>query len=277
MPELPEVETVCRALRPHLVGRRIAGVATTVPSLRRTLDADALRETCVGRDILGVRRRAKYIVVELSGESVLVLHLGMTGNLRLAPGEEPLRPHDRVIWTFADGDTCRLADIRRFGAVEISSIPAPGALPDALRRLGLEPLSHDFNADRLYSATRGRSRPIKNLLLDQSVVAGVGNIYASEALFRAGVRPQRPSGRLGKRSCQGLVAAIKAVLAEAIEHGGTTISDFRTPDGSEGKFRVQLQVYGKAEQPCTRCGGGARIRRIVQSGRSSFYCPHCQR
>ncbi len=276
MPELPEVETVCRALRPHLLGKIIRQVEITVPSLREPLDLPALRRAVKNRKILDVRRRAKFIIVELTGRRALLLHLGMTGAFRICPLAEKPDAHDRVLWTLSGKRSWRLHDPRRFGCVKACRLERAGAWPAELDYLGPEPLGDSFNTGFLFQITRKRQRSIKLLLMDQKIVAGIGNIYASEALFRAGVRPGRACGRLTRRECRGLVRACKAVLRESIQAGGTTISDFRSVDGSEGRFKRKLDVYGRADEACHRCRKGT-IRRIVQGGRSTYYCPRCQR
>jgi len=277
MPELPEVETICRSLCPQLVGREILDVRTTTAMLRLPLCVAALRDCCVGRAVVDVRRRGKYLIVELSGDCGLLIHLGMTGAFRIEPADAPASRHDRVAWVLSDGRVWRFADVRRFGSVQPCELPGAGATPACLQHLGPEPLGSAFTGDYLHCATRGRRRPIKNLIMDQGVVVGVGNIYANEALFRAGLRPRRASGRLSRAACLRLVAAVKEVLEEAISYGGTTISDYRQVDGTEGKFRTRLDAYGRHGEPCPRCGDGALIRRVVLGGRASFYCPRCQR
>ena len=277
MPELPEVETVVRGLRPHLVGAQISDVTATVERLRTAVDLPRLREACRGRTIRAVRRRAKFIVVELDGEVGMLLHLGMTGAFRIVPHEAPPAAHERVAWQLADGRSWRFLDVRRFGAVQVCALPPTGGDPELLDGLGPEPLGPDFDGAFLYEVTRGRERPVKNLIMDQAVVVGVGNIYASEALFRAELSPKRRSASLSRAAADRLAAAIKAVLAAAIDAGGTTIGDFRRVDGSEGDFAVNLNVYGRQGLDCPRCGLSAGIRRIVQGGRASFFCPHCQR
>jgi formamidopyrimidine-DNA glycosylase len=277
MPELPEVETVVRGLRPHLVGALISDVTATVERLRTRVDLPSLREVCCGRTIRAVRRRAKFIVVELDGGVGMVLHLGMTGAFRIVPPETPLTAYDRVAWRLADGRSWRFLDVRRFGSVQACALPPDGQAPALLAGLGPEPLEADFDGAFLYAATRGRARPVKNLIMDQAVVVGVGNIYASEALFRAELSPKRHSASLSRAAADRLAAAIKAVLLEAIAAGGTTIGDFRHVDGSEGEFAVNLNVYGRKGLDCLRCGLPAGIRRIVQGGRASFFCPRCQR
>lgn len=276
MPELPEVETVCRALRPHLLGARIRDVAVHAPKLRRRLDPEALRRACAGRTVRDLRRRAKYLVLELDDRHALILHLGMTGEFRVVPEETPLEKHARVVWTLDGGRSWRFLDPRMFGEVTVCRLPAAGADPAELGRLGVEPLSPAFSGDILWTLTRGRQTPVKTLLMQQQHLAGVGNIYASEACFRAGIRPQRPAGRLTRAGCARLAAEVRTVLSEAIRAGGTTISDFRSVDGSEGRFNANLQAYGRDGEPCRRCGAAHRIRRLVLAGRSTFYCPHCQ-
>ncbi len=276
MPELPEVETVMRGLVPHLVGRRITAVRATVDRLRLPVQAEILQRFSLRQQVVSLRRRAKFIVVQFGNHSGLLLHLGMTGAFRICPRNEPLRTHDRVVWSLDDGTDWRLTDARRFGSVQICPHLPPGADPPQLAHLGPEPLSDEFSPQYLHALTRGRAGPVKNLIMDQRRVVGVGNIYANEALFRARISPLRAGRRLGKASCIRLVAAIKTVLLDAIEAGGTTISDFRKVDGTEGDFRVEMRVYGKAGEPCPRCADGKRIRRRVQSGRSSFFCTGCQ-
>ncbi len=277
MPELPEVETIVRGLRPHLIGAVIRDVTAGTDRLRAPVSLPALREACCGRRVLGIARRAKYILVDLGPGSGLLLHLGMTGAFRVVPETAPKAPEERVSWHLADGRRWGYLDVRRLGSVEVCALPADGTAPEALAGLGPEPLGEGFDGGLLYAATRGRRSPIKSLLLDQTLIAGVGNIYASEALFRAGIRPQRPGGRLGRAACDRLAAAVRGVLDEAIAAGGTTIDDFRAVDGSAGRFAVRLCVYGRAGEHCPRCGKADAIRRIVQSGRSTFFCRYCQR
>ena len=276
MPELPEVETIRRSLEQHLLGSRITAVTTTVDKLRTPLDATALNACCRGRTMRYFGRRAKFLLVGFDTDPGMILHLGMTGAFRIVSAVEPLHPHDRICWELSDGRSWRFLDSRRFGSLHLSTIPTDGTDPEALRHLGPEPLSEAFTPAYLAAAARGRKRPIKNLIMDQRVLVGVGNIYASEALFRAGIRPTRPSSRLGRAGAMRLTRAIKEVLADAIAQGGTTISDFKDVDGSEGHFRVMLDVYGRQDQTCHRCGLQGGIRRIVQAGRSTFFCRGCQ-
>ena len=275
MPELPEVETVTRALRPYLLGRRIAAVQTFADKLRAPLEG-LHRPDLAGYSIVDVRRRGKYIIVELANCRAILLHLGMTGSCRVVPGDTPRARHEHVLWQLDNGLSWRLDDPRKFGLATPQVLPTPGAEPECLASLGLEPLGPDFTIDYLADACRGRTRPIKNLIMYAAVVVGVGNIYASEALSRAGIHPTTPAGKLARRRCRRLVAAIQDVLRQAIAAGGTTIIDFKGVDGSEGRFRQELAVYGRQGERCRRCDRGI-VRRLVMAGRSTFYCACCQR
>ncbi|MBN2450094.1 MAG: bifunctional DNA-formamidopyrimidine glycosylase/DNA-(apurinic or apyrimidinic site) lyase [Lentisphaeria bacterium] len=277
MPELPEVETVRRSLEPRLLGAVIRDVSASVDNLRLPVNVDTLRRFCCGRRICALRRRAKFLVVVFDNGAGLILHLGMTGAFRIVPESTPYTVHERVAWTLSGGRSWRFADVRRFGSVRPTHFPDAGGDPPELAHLGIEPLAPAFDGAHLYRLSRGRRRPIKNLIMDQTMVVGVGNIYASEALFRAGIHPARPAGRVGRASASRLATAIREVLEEAIAAGGTTLRDFRDPDGSEGMFQVHLAVYGRQAGDCPRCGMAAGIRRVVMAGRSSFYCRGCQR
>ena len=284
MPELPEVETVCRALRPHLVGHRITDVRALTAKMRSPLSTPALRIFCTGRKIIDIRRRAKYILVELAGPKnaipqfpVLLLHLGMTGSFRVCPAATPMEKHARVTWTLDDGREWRFIDARKFGGVECCELRTPGGVPAELDHLGTEPLENRFTTEFLWEKSRGRNVPVKCLIMDQAIVVGIGNIYASEACFRAGIRPQRPASRLTHVECARLVKESRAVLRAAIECGGTTIRDFNSVDGTEGHFDTELNVYGRTGQPCPRCGAAHPVQKIVLGGRSSFYCAKCQK
>ena len=270
MPELPEVETTRRGIAPHIQGKRITAVIVRQPRLRWPVAGD-LAKTLVGQRVTAVDRRAKYLLVHTPRGS-LIMHLGMSGSLRVLPADSPVAKHDHLDLVF-DDQCLRLHDPRRFGAVlwckdAIEQHPL-------LRHLGPEPLSHDFDGDWLYRLSRKRRVAVKNLIMDAGVVVGVGNIYANEALFLSGIHPQRPCNRISAARYNRLAANIKAVLQAAIRQGGSTLRDFLRVDGKPGYFAQRLQVYGRAGQPCSVCGQPIRQRRIGQ--RSSFYCSHCQR
>jgi formamidopyrimidine-DNA glycosylase len=274
MPELPEVETVRRGLGPLIVGRRILGVKVRERRLREAIDPDALAARLSRRRIERVERRAKYLLLRLDGGGALLVHLGMTGRLTLRPAGAPLEPHLHVVFSLDRGVELRFQDPRRFGLVDFVEA---GAI-DRDRRLsglGIEPLSAAFTGARLHALARGLRRPVKSFLMDARFVAGVGNIYASEALFLAGVRPQRSVRRVPIDAWERIALCVRKVLRQAIRKGGTSFRDFRDANGDAGYFQVFLRVYDREGEPCRRCGG--RVRRAVLGGRSTFYCPRCQR
>lgn len=275
MPELPEVETVRRHLANALIGASIVS-AESCGKLRQSTSSNDLNAFCRQRRIIAVRRRAKYLLILFAEGDGMIMHLGMTGYFVLAAGPDDTcsASHVRARWTLADGRVLRFCDPRRFGQIKL----CPGRFfrrwPQELTALGPEPLSNHFNAAYLFSRCRDRRCPIKALIMDQHQVVGVGNIYANEALFRAGIAPQAPAQDLNEQQCGKLVRAIRKVLREAIVAGGTTISDFRSLDGSEGGFAVKLRVYDRSGKACKRCG--STIERTIISGRASFSCPTCQ-
>ena len=268
MPELPEVETTRRGIAPHIERQRVSGAIVRQPQLRWPVpDLDQL---LAGQTVRAVERRAKYLLLRFDHGS-LIIHLGMSGSLRVLPANSPPRPHDHVDLLF--GARClRLHDPRRFGAI----LWADGDPLDhpRLQALGPEPLSDDFTGDYLRARARGRRVAIKSLLMDGGVVVGVGNIYATEALFHAGIHPARVAGRVSRARLASLVAEVKRVLGHAIERGGTTLRDFVNETGEPGYFAQELFVYGRAGEPCRTCGTAIRTRQIGQ--RASAYCPHCQ-
>jgi formamidopyrimidine-DNA glycosylase len=270
MPELPEVETTRRGLEPHLLGRRIRGLTLRDARLRWPVPAD-LPERLAGRRVLGLTRRAKYLLLQTDGPALL-LHLGMSGSLRRCTPDTPLRAHDHLIIELDDGFEVRLHDPRRFGCC--LPLPEPPAVHPLLASLGPEPLGDGFDGDHLHRLSRGRRAAVKSFIMDQQVVVGVGNIYASESLFLAGIRPGRAAGRVSRVEYLRLAGHIRAVLAEAITECGTTLRDFVHEDGSHGYFRQRLRVYGREGQPCPQCATPIRSRRI--GSRASAYCPVCQ-
>jgi len=272
MPELPEVEVVCQGLEPLLKGRRIEQVELMHYQLRYPLPVE-LVSLLPGLTIQSVKRRAKYLLFCFDSDLILIWHLGMTGQFHLLSSRESKARHEHVRIGLSGGKSLCYRDARRFGYAGLTTVEKLQEHP-WFSRLGPEPLSDDFTADALYATSRGRKTPIKILLMNNEVVVGVGNIYASESLFRSGIHPARACGRISLTRMRELVAAIKAVLAEAIEAGGSTISDFVKADGKPGYFAHQFRVYGREGEACQRCRGP--VRRMVQSGRSSFYCPVCQ-
>lgn len=273
MPELPEVETVRRGLEPAMLGRRLARVQARRPDLRFPLP-QGFGQRLTGRTVTGVDRRAKFLVLPLDSGEALIAHLGMSGSFRLGGTSFPAEPHDHVIFTMDDGGEVHFNDPRRFGFMDLWPTAELDRHP-MLAKLGPEPLDDAFNGPALALRLKGKRTPIKAALLDQGVVAGVGNIYASEALFRAGISPKRLAHTVQGGRADRLAAAVKAVLADAIASGGSSLRDHIRPDGELGYFQHSFDVYGRAGEPCAACG--RPIRQIVQAGRSTFYCPHCQR
>ncbi len=271
MPELPEVEVTRRSLEPHLAGKVVANVVMRHTGLRWPIPGN-LPELLRGQAIRELGRRGKYLLVGF-GHGTLILHLGMSGSLRLLPAGTPPEKHDHFDLLLENGTAMRLRDPRRFGAVLWHGGDAH--THPLLAGLGPEPLEGDFDARYLYRVTRGRDIAVKPLIMDSRLVVGVGNIYANEALFRAGIRPQLAAGRLSLPRCTRLVGEIRATLAEAIGKGGSSLRDFVDAAGRPGYFQQHYWVYGRCGEPCRKCG--APIKQIRQGQRSSFYCSRCQR
>lgn len=281
MPELPEVETVRRGLLPHLEGRRLARAEARRPDLRRPLPPD-LVQVLTGAQVVALRRRSKYLLADLHDRGTLLIHLGMSGRILIegtATADYHRDPsilprHDHVVLVNDQGTTITYNDARRFGMVDLI---APGAEAALFADLGPEPLSGDFDADRLAAALKDRAAPIKALLLDQKTVAGLGNIYVSEALHRAGIDPRRAGGRIGRERIESLTDHIRDVLTEAIAAGGSSLRDHRQATGELGYFQHAFRVYDRQGAPCPTTGCTGNIQRIAQSGRSSYFCATCQR
>ncbi len=280
MPELPEIEVLKRSLEPQLVGRRFGTVRVRDPRLREPVDARRLRRHCRDREILGLRRRSKYLLVDLEGGYTLVVHLGMSGRLTLAPAETPAEAHEHLSFGVIERDRryrrrkLRFRDPRRFGLVlSLQTRSLDGDRHFA--HLGVEPLGERFSGRLLARAAEGRRVAVKSFLMDARQVVGVGNIYACEALFRSGIHPFRAAGRISRKRWDRLGDAIVDVLGDAIRQGGTTLNDFADGDGNVGYFQVALDVYGREAEPCTLCS--RPIRREILANRSTFYCPGCQR
>ena len=271
MPELPEVETVRRGLAPALVGRALAAPWLSGKPLRmnKPLDARGLART-VG-EVLAVERRAKYLFVRVAG-GVIVVHLGMTGRLEVTPRDTPRETHTHLVWPLSDGHDLRYHDPRRFGVVLVAAEPAD---LEEIAILGIDPLERGFTARHLADLAAGRKRAAKAFLLDQTRIAGLGNIYVCEALFEAGIHPETSVHRLKPQKIAALHEAIRSVLRKAVANRGTTLRDYRDSSGEPGQNQGSLRAYGREGAPCPR--GDGKIRRIVQQGRSTFFCPACQR
>lgn len=270
MPELPEVETTRLGLLPRLQGRVLKHIVVRNPRLRWPVPDD-LDARLVGHVLGGLSRRGKYLLFDF-GTATQIVHLGMSGSLRFAGPDEPAALHDHVDWLFDDGTTLRLRDPRRFGAVLWTDDVAQHPL---LAHLGPEPLTPAFDAAYLHAQCQHRNAAIKQVIMDARVVVGVGNIYASESLFHAGIRPATAARRLSRPACTRLVEAIRQVLAAAIAAGGSSLRDYVHSSGELGYFQLQTRVYDREGLPCKTCA--TPIRRIVQGQRASFYCPVCQR
>jgi formamidopyrimidine-DNA glycosylase len=274
MPELPEVETVRRGLERVVLGKTISEIRVRETRLRFPVKPKILRKWIAAQSIVAVERRAKYVLCRMSNEAHLVIHLGMSGRLLWCHHSLPLEKHDHIQFALDDGDELRFRDPRRFGLVDAI---APGNLDDYVhfRHLGLEPLSAGFTPKILFEQAQGLARPIKNHLMDGNRIVGVGNIYANESLFRAGIHPETPAGRLRLEDWQRLAKAVRYVLRTAIASGGTTLNDFYNSDGEMGYFQQYLKVYSREGEACEDCR--ATIKRLVQLGRSTYFCPQCQK
>lgn len=271
MPELPEVETTRRSLLEWALHRPIQNVVVRAPKLRFDVPKD-LHPALIGQTLSGITRRGKYLIVHV-GERHLLIHLGMSGSLRRQNTSTPPKKHDHVDIVFDNGDIIRYHDPRRFGLIVWT--PPDWTQHPLLKNLGVEPLSETFSGKLLYALTRGRNVPIKTFLMNAKQLVGVGNIYAAEALFRAGIHPNRKAGSLSLSRANALAQAIQETLREALASGGSTLRDYVHGNGDPGAFQLELRVYGREGEPCTRCGHAIRL--IRQSNRSSFYCPKCQR
>ena len=283
MPELPEVETVRMGLIPAMQGRAVARAEVRREGLRWPFP-ERMAERLSGARVQGLRRRSKYLLLDLDTEETLLVHLGMSGRLTVsgAPlgqfvhAHPPAEKHDHVVLHMEDGARVTFNDARRFGAMDLLPTGGEDAHP-LLARLGPEPLGNAFHAAALANAFHGRRTPVKAALLDQRIVAGLGNIYVCEALHRAGIAPTRAAGRISRARLERLVPIVRDVLQEAIAAGGSSLRDHRQATGELGYFQHSFTAYGREGAPCRSDGCGGIIRRIVQSGRSTFHCPRCQR
>ena len=271
MPVLPEVETVRRELEPLIRGRQIVGftLAADAGRLLRGRSADQIRTELSGRAVTGVRRRGKYLALELDDDRCVVVHLRMTGSLRFRSQDYPAERFTRASFRLDRGDELRFVDVRKFGTIDVVD-----QMSDALPELGPEPLSDDFTVDALWHALRGRHQPIKAALLDQRNIAGIGNIYADEALFISRLHPEAPAGSLRPPERRLLHTAIREVLEEGVRHGGASFRDYTNVEGEEGEQQYYVRVFRRTDQPCDACT--ALIRRTVVGGRATHWCPKCQ-
>ena len=283
MPELPEVETVMRGIEPAMTGYKIDQLILNRPDLRWPFPG-GMAERVSGTKVLGLRRRSKYILADLDSNETLLIHLGMSGRI-LVSGDPlgnfvhdhpPIEKHDHVIFSMENGARITFNDPRRFGAMDLLDTNSGDAHP-LLRNIGPEPFGNEFHEDYLVNILKKKNSPIKSALLDQRIVAGLGNIYVCEVLFRAGISPKKLASKISAKRTAPMVAIIRDVLGEAIQAGGSTLKDFRHSDGELGYFQHTFKVYGREGEACTNTDCDAKIKRIVQSGRSSFYCPKCQR
>ncbi|MBU2981220.1 bifunctional DNA-formamidopyrimidine glycosylase/DNA-(apurinic or apyrimidinic site) lyase [Lentibacter algarum] len=283
MPELPEVETVMRGLAPSMEGEVIASVDVHRPDLRWPFPEN-MSGRLAGQKVLRLRRRSKYILADLAGGESLLIHLGMSGRMtvsgdplgQFAHNHPPLEKHDHVIFNMVNGARIAFNDPRRFGAMDLLNT-ATAESHKLLAKIGPEPLGNSFSEDTLVAAFKNRSSPVKTALLDQRIVAGLGNIYVCEVLHMTGISPTRPAGKLSRKRVASLVPAIRQVLEAAIKAGGSSLKDFRSAGGELGYFQHSFRAYGREGETCVNEGCKGAIKRITQSGRSTFYCNMCQR
>ena len=269
MPELPEVETTRKGLEPLITDRKILSVHIYKKKLRWEIPPQ-LKSTLKNQTIKKISRRAKYLLFHFDFGQ-LVMHLGMSGSISVVNSSKPLRKHEHFELKLDNRTSLRFHDPRRFGSVLWQN---PNEILTLLKNLGPEPLSYEFDEDSLFQSSIGKTRNIKSFIMDSNVVVGVGNIYASESLFLAGISPKRPAGKISKKRLRVLTNSIKNVLKDAINNGGTTLNDFLNVDGTPGYFSQVLNVYGRDNMPCMKCSG--KIKRIIQNQRATYYCPKCQ-
>ncbi len=271
MPELPEVETTCRGIKPHIIKKTIANIVVRQAQLRWPVTED-ISAQCSGYSIKRVYRRAKYLLLEVGATHTIIIHLGMSGNLRISNSEQAPGKHDHVDFVFSDGSVLRFNDTRRFGSILLTSDPIEKH--KLISSLGPEPFSSHFNGQHLYHLSKNRSSAVKTFIMDGHHVVGVGNIYASEALFMAGIHPVRQAGRVSLQRYQKLAESIKIILQQAIDQGGTTLRDFVNEQGKPGYFQQSLAVYGRKNESCRLCS--STIKQVKIGQRASYFCPVCQ-
>jgi formamidopyrimidine-DNA glycosylase len=273
MPELPEIETIRRSIEPHILNRTIIRVEVLEPRLREPIVADHFEKLAVNQAVTEVKRRSKYLIWILQNQAAVIIHLGMSGRIGMFSDSAPLEKHTHVIFHFAKNRQVRYRDPRRFGLIKVVEPGQIGSFA-GFSLLGPEPLSDGFTAESVAERLKRSARPIKLWLMDGQNVVGVGNIYASEVLYQAGIHPERRADSLSTEEQVRLAASVKVVLISAVEQGGTTINDFCDADGEPGYFQFRLEVYQRTGEACSCCG--SEIQRIVMGGRSTFFCPMCQ-
>ncbi|MCP4340906.1 MAG: bifunctional DNA-formamidopyrimidine glycosylase/DNA-(apurinic or apyrimidinic site) lyase [Desulfobulbaceae bacterium] len=276
MPELPEVEVICRGIRPFLIGQTITAIDCSGKRLRQPVPIEAMQREMIDQTITRVERRAKYLQISLQTGGMLIVHLGMTGNLGIFSPSAARAKHDHVQWTLGNATELRYNDIRRFGSIRLLSHHEVDEREETIfKTTGPEPFSEEFSANYLLGLAKGKSLAVKLFIMTNQIVAGIGNIYANESLFAAGIHPARKTQTLSKKEWDRLVIEIQRVLSHAIECGGSTISDFLNASQESGYFQINFKVYGKEGETCTFCS--AKIEKQKIGGRASFYCPTCQK
>jgi len=271
MPELPEVETTCRGISPHIIDKVISDVIVRHPQLRWPIPEN-LAELLIGHQFVNIQRRAKYLLLKTNTTETVIIHLGMSGNLRIVDNNQPAKKHDHVDFVFNDGTILRYNDTRRFGAILSTSKPIDQH--KLISQLGPEPLSADFTGKHLYTLASNKKVAVKTFIMNGNNVVGVGNIYASESLFMAGIHPTRQAGNISLERYEKLAESIKLILQQAIDQGGTTLRDFVNEQGKPGYFQQSLAVYGRKDEQCLKCKSNIQQIKIAQ--RASYFCTNCQ-
>lgn len=276
MPELPEVEVVCQGLKPYLIGQKILSIRQSGLQLRMPIPMTLMKKEMLRATIVDIKRRAKYIQIFLDNGSMLIIHLGMTGNLGIFPRDRATAKHDHLIWSLSNNKELRYHDVRRFGfLVMLSENQVSNRENTVFKTSGPEPFGDDFNGAYLHKKAKNKDVMIKTFIMDSRIVVGIGNIYANESLYGAGIRPTKKVTRVTKKQWDKLAETIRSVLSYAIECGGSTISDFLNASQQSGYFQMNFQVYGRADKQCYKCS--SLIKSIKITGRASFYCPLCQK
>jgi formamidopyrimidine-DNA glycosylase len=276
MPELPEVETICRGIRPHIIGRQILNITHSGKNLRSPVPMQLMQDHLLDQEIVDIRRRAKYLLIRFDNNCLLIIHLGMTGNLGIFSPETATAKHCHLRFLLSDGLELRYTDVRRFGSMHVLRANEVETMEQTFfSTTGPEPFSPLFTADYLFSSARNRSIPVKTFIMTNQVVVGVGNIYANESLFKAGIDPAKKANTLSIANWQKLILCVKEVLAHAIECGGSTISDYVNASQESGYFQINFKVYGREGEDCSKCG--RIIRKSQIGGRASYYCSWCQK